>query len=401
MVFLIFSHFNQQSIKIKRMKNKLEQLKTLIDRGELISATLSSPHTIEKGVSKITVAPVFLKGALHYQLSEHVGNKVLHINMRVKDFLNWLEINLPRFKQGDFRGNEDHFHLLQNRKKELTVLQKRKTIATPVQLPLHNRQKKYLLEEGAPIPFLIEQNVMSKEGKVYPKMYDKFKQINRFLEMVSDVMGHFRETKKTINIVDFGSGKAYLTFALYHYLTHILKRDVKILGIDLKEDVVSSCNLLAKKLQFNDLSFVYGDIEKFFPREKIDMMIALHACDIATDLALKKAVEKGVEVILAVPCCQKELLKQIKCEPLDSLLRHGILRERFSSLVTDAARADLLEKAGYTVQVLEFIDMEHTPKNLLIRAFKGSSNQKIEAAKNRYSQFKSHLKINPSLEGWL
>jgi SAM-dependent methyltransferase len=253
-----------------------------------------------------------------------------------------------------------------------------------------------VLEEGQSVPFLIKLGVMNEEGKVYPKQSDKFRQINRFLEMVQDVLPHLSRHHK-LQIVDFGCGKAYLTFALHHYLT-MQGFDFDVMGLDLKEDVIALCQELAHQLGCKGLSFALGDINQYQTDSKVDMVVSLHACDTATDAALEKAIRWQADVILCVPCCQHELFNQIKNADLQPLLKHGSLKERFSALATDAARAQLLELLGYHVQVVEFIDLEHTPKSLLIRATKKEKNENQSKLWEAYKTYKQSLQINPSLE---
>lgn len=253
----------------------------------------------------------------------------------------------------------------------------------------HNRTKSYILEEGTPVPFLIDLGVQTEDGKIIKAKYDKFKQINRFLEFIEDILPTLPKGRK-LQIIDFGCGKSYLTFAVYYYLNRIQGLDVEIVGLDLKEDVIRRCNELAQKYKYEGLHFLQGDISTYEGRQnmpgerqldkeqeagaeyigKVDMVITLHACDTATDYALAKAVKWGAEVILSVPCCQHEVNKQIDCRELMPVLKYGLLKERMSALITDGVRANLLEENGYDVQILEFIDMEHTPKNILIRGIK-------------------------------
>lgn len=240
----------------------------------------------------------------------------------------------------------------------------------PAALPvLHNRGKQYLIPDGVPCPFLIEIGVMTREGQVRAAKYDKFRQVNRFLELVNDVLPELPQDG-VLRVVDFGCGKSYLTFALHHLLTVIHQRDVEIVGLDLKRDVMSHCESVARKLDCRGLTFRVGDIAAHETSDPVHLTVSLHACDVATDAALLKAIGWGTQVILAVPCCQHEFASKMSRELLPPLQRHGILRERFASLATDAYRALLLERNGYRTQVIEFIDMEHTPKNLMLRAIR-------------------------------
>lgn len=236
----------------------------------------------------------------------------------------------------------------------------------------HNRTKHYILEEGKPVDFLVGLGVQTPDGRVTKARFDKFRQINRYLEFIEDVIDEL-PTDRTIRIIDFGCGKSYLTFAMYYYLHELQHRDIQVTGLDLKTDVIKHCNELAEKLGYDRLKFERGDISTYEGTDVADMVVTLHACDLATDYALDKAVKWGARVILAVPCCQHELNRQITCDSLKPVLKYGIIKERIAALLTDALRANLLEQQGYETQILEFIDMEHTPKNLLIRAVKKGS----------------------------
>jgi len=235
---------------------------------------------------------------------------------------------------------------------------------------VHNRKKKYIIEEDRPVPFLIDLGVMSKNGKIIHAKYDKFKQINRYLEFVDDILEKLPKDRE-ITIVDFGCGKSYLTFALYYFLRELKEYQIKIIGLDLKEDVIEHCNLLSEKYGYGEnLKFYVGDIANYDELSSVDMVVTLHACDTATDHALYKAVKWGAKVILSVPCCQHELNAQISSDLLKPVFQYGLLKERMAALITDGLRAELLTRQGYDTQILEFIDMEHTPKNILIRAVK-------------------------------
>ena len=257
----------------------------------------------------------------------------------------------------------------------------------------HNRVKQYILKENIPVPFLIDLGVMNKEGRIITQKYDKFRQINRFLEFIQDILPKL-DQKKEVTILDFGCGKSYLTFAMYYYLRELKGYDVNIIGLDLKTDVIQKCNHLAEKYGYEKLHFYQGDIADYEGVSAVDMVVTLHACDTATDYALAKAVEWGAKVILSVPCCQHEVNRQIRNETLEPVLKYGILKERMSALFTDGIRANLLESMGYETQILEFIDMEHTPKNLLIRAVKTDNKKDIKKAENLMRA----LNISPSLE---
>jgi SAM-dependent methyltransferase len=370
-------------------------LEEWISNETLLQGVLSSPRD-KASPQKITLRPITIKSQKVYQLSLQHAQKVVHENIYSKNIVGALLKILPQYKQALFCTSAGDFHILFNKKGEATVLRKPPS-KTELQVLSHNRPKNYLLKEGTPIPFLVELGVMSPSGKVHADKRDKFRQINRFLEMIDDILPHLPKDK-TLRIVDFGCGKAYLTFALYHLLHIEKKYDLEIIGLDLKEDVVSFCQNVAKKLGFSHLRFIQGDIQSFSEEEEVDLVVCLHACDTATDEALAKAVEWNAQVILAVPCCQHELFKQVKCESLSPLLSHGILKERFAALVTDAARAQFLEILGYKTQVLEFIDLEHTPKNLLIRAVRQKRKVNQSELIANYKNFKELLHINPKIE---
>lgn len=366
----------------------------------VIRATFSSPLDKAKtSIEKVTVKAISMKNTLYFQLSIFKGQQVFHENLTESAFVKKVMGELvPSYKQALLRTETEEFQILNNKKQKPAFLRRAALKLAPSKE--HDRKKHYILEEGQYIPFLVKLGVMSSEGKVLAKKSDKFKQLNRFLEMIRDVVPYLERSKK-LQIVDFGCGKAYLTFAVYHYLHHILGYEVQILGLDLKQEVVEYCQSVADHLKFDGLKFSVGDINDYVPDHSVDMVITLHACDTATDAAIEKAVHWNAKIILSVPCCQHELFSQIQNEALSPLLTHGVLRERFSALVTDAARAQILEIIGYTTQVMEFIDLEHTPKNLLIRAIK--RDQKVNKAKllAEYYRFKESLGIRPSLEGRL
>lgn len=375
----------------------LEKLKAILENHtqDLIQAVLSSPKQ-KNGCQKIVLRPIQTKHGFHYQVSEHYPSKVIHKNIKPEEAPHFISQKLEQdFKQGVLYTPAADYHILISQKQKMTILTK-KPSKSLVMAP-HNRPKSYLLPEGEPVDFLVHLGVMTAEGKVKAQRMDKFRQINRFLEIVDDTLDQLPKDK-TVRIIDFGCGKSYLTFALYFYLHHVKKLPVKIIGLDLKADVVSFCQQVAETLQYEHLSFRVGDINAIESPGKIDMVVSLHACDTATDAALEKAIKWGAEIILAVPCCQHELYNQVSNNALAPLLKHGILKERFAALATDAARAQLLELLGYQAQILEFIDMEHTPKNLLIRAVRAKGKIKQKEAAERYLAYKKALQISPSLE---
>lgn len=372
-----------------------ELIDYLLEKGGLISGTLSAPFE-KSSPSKVVIRPIDQKGTLLYQFEEYSGEQVFHRNLSKNNSLTWLCETIPGYKQSCLYSSQADYQILVNRKGLITILKHPPT--KEAKSFEHNRRKNYLLRDGEKIPFLIHLGIMTPNGKVIPGKMDKFRQINRFLEIIDDILPYL-EKDKVINIIDFGCGKAYLTFAVYHFLQEVKKLQIVLTGVDLKEQVISDCQRLANLLGYDrNLFFIHGDIGHYDPEGNVDLMVSLHACDTATDAALEKAVRWKARVILSAPCCQHELYSQVQNDALQPLLKHGILKERFASLATDAARAQLLEVLGYEVQVLEFIDAEHTPKNLLIRAHKILKPSQSTVAWQRYQAFKEALRISPSLE---
>lgn len=378
-----------------------ELLRGLVAQQALVQVTLSNPrHKSEATPSKVKAKPVIVRGEPHFQLERTVGTKVLHENIPYADAADLLaELLGSSYKQALVQAKDTDYQVLVNKKGQETILQRGATKTSATALPVaHNRQKHYVLAEGEPVPFLVELGVMNASGKVLAHKYDKFRQMNRFLEMVADSVPHLAKDKP-LTIIDFGCGKSYLTFALYHYLVHTLGLDIRIIGLDLKVDVIRHCTEIADKLGYDRLQFSVGDINRYEGATQVDMVVTLHACDTATDAALEKAVRWGADVILSVPCCQHELFAQVDSDTLAPMLSHGIIRERFSAMATDAVRAHLLELVGYKAQILEFIDLEHTPKNLLIRAVKQAHKPAYVAKQAAaYLTFRQFLHIDPYLE---
>ena len=368
----------------------------IIDDQALIFCVLSNVKKgVEKTYTKADVKPVEIKNALYYQVSYYQDAKVTHQNLspsEIKAF--FAEVMGAYFKQAQFYTKTSDLQVLFNKKGEGTILSK-----PPSRFEVtlsHNRQKNYLIPEGTQCDFMQALGVMDPEGRVFKKKYDKFRQLNKYLEFVEDVLPALGEN---ITIIDFGCGKAYLTFALYHYLVRMQNRNVKIIGLDLKQDVIDFCNQTALGLGYEGLSFEIGDIKAFEFAGNVDMVVSLHACDTATDEAIGKAVSWNAKVIYAVPCCQHELFGQIKNEDMAPLLVHGIVRDKLATIVTDTLRANALEAVGYQVQMLEFIDMTHTPKNILIRAVKtAKSDAALREDYIRYRAFRDIWQVNPRID---
>ena len=295
------------------------------------------------------------------------------------------------FKQCEIAGKDVTAGILVSKKGKVTVnVRKNKlqqiSMKQEETLLQHNRTKNYILKEGIPVPFLIDLGVMNRHGDIVKSRYDKFRQINRFLEFIRDVEGELPKNRE-ITIIDFGCGKSYLTFAVYYYLHELKGLDISITGLDLKKDVIEKCNRLSNSYGYDKLIFKPGDIAEYTGQNSVDMVITLHACDTATDYALYKAVSWNSKVILSVPCCQHELNKQIHNKTMQPVLNYGILKERMAALMTDAIRAEVLKFKGYKTDILEFIDMEHTPKNLLIRAVRSNETGDIQSLKQMVSDY--------------
>lgn len=343
-----------------------------------VKIVLSNVADKEQRIQKVQIE----KKEKHFQIAQYSDKQVFHKNVDEEELISFcieeLGVNFLQLNAW-MLGGEASLKLTKKRKL-LFDIKKADNSALADEVRDNNRKKNYILEEGKVIEPLIDLGIFTKEGKIVSSMYDKFKQINRFIEIIDD------ELKKKIithlNIIDFGCGKSYLTFIVYYYLTEIKKIKVNMIGLDLKEDVIKKCNNAAKKYGYENLSFELGDINGYKAPFKVDMVITLHACDMATDFALYNAINWGAGYIFSVPCCQHELNAEIKSETFSLMTRYGIIKERFSALVTDAIRGNLLEYMGYNVNLLEFVDLSHTPKNILIRAVKNpnkAENVKLRA----------------------
>lgn len=379
----------------------MEKVRQLLEKNlneNTLRAVVSNRRS--KQVSqKLVFRPFMEKNKLMFQREEYANNQVFHENMdketAVEQICTFLEKD---YKQLDLLCEQSSFSALVSKKGKSTIKENKNQIAKKIDLS-HNRKKRYILDTDEVIPFLVDLGVQTKEGKIVDKKYKKYKQINRFLEFVKDVLPELPKDRP-VKIIDFGCGKSYLTFAVYYYLHIMNGRDVEMIGLDLKKDVIAHCNRMAEKYEYTSLHFLEGDISTYDGADSADMVITLHACDVATDFALDKAVHWNAKVILSVPCCQHELNAQIENDMLEPLLKYGILKERFAALLTDALRANLLEQNGYEVQILEFIDMEHTPKNLLIRAVKQGekADKKQEKLENSYKTLCDELNAHGTLE---
>lgn len=384
----------------------MEELKILLQKilnKDLQQIILSNSRHPEQ-TQKVKIRPVLIREELLFQETAYRGTQAFHENFTAEQLTDRICTALQeQFRQGEFSAKILQATALVSKKGKLTLKVKNsgkapRTAASEeeeLQALAHNRTKHYILEEGKPVDFLVGLGVQTPDGRVTRARFDKFRQINRYLEFIEDVIDELPKDR-TIRIIDFGCGKSYLTFAMYYYLHELQHRDIQVTGLDLKTDVIQHCNELAEKLGYDRLKFERGDISTYEGTDVADMVVTLHACDLATDYALDKAVKWGARVILAVPCCQHELNRQIKCDPLKPVLKYGIIKERVAALLTDALRANLLEQQGYETQILEFIDMEHTPKNLLIRAVKKNGMRPKKSAD--IGTVEELLHVAPTLE---
>ncbi len=338
-------------------------------------------------LQKLSARPIELSGERRYQLAERRGKQEFHHNLTAEELLFRITAALgQQFQQADLFTPEADFSARWIRDSVLRVTRRKPSKPAP---PLtHDRRKQYLIPEGRPCPFLAEIGVMTPAGQVKASKQAKFRQVNRFLEFVDDVLPELPPTG-ILRVIDFGCGKSYLTFALRYLLTELRGREVEIIGLDLKAEVVRDCQRIAEKLGCHGLRFEVGDIVGYAAAGPVDLSVSLHACDTATDAAIAQAVRWKAKVILAVPCCQHEVFGLLSDDSLPGLLRHGILKERFAALATDALRAALLEVVGYRTQVMEFIDLEHTPKNLLLRSVRAEHPN--SESRDLYERLKAQL----------
>ncbi|MCR4949322.1 MAG: SAM-dependent methyltransferase [Treponema sp.] len=380
----------------------------------ILSVTLSKPagnveESLGKPFIKIKIRAVNTADGASFAAEMFTKTQVFHRKFSEGELTDFLMANSGiTFKNVVTRTDTEEITLLTNKKGKTTELRKKLAKAPvfstgsttgPLKI-LPEKKKNYLLPEGTPVPFLILLGIMNDDGKVISSRYDKFRQINRFLEFIDDVLPEFSDKTaagQPVRIADFGCGKSYLTFAVHYFLTEIKKLPCEIEGLDLKEEVITYCNDMVKKLKLKGLVFHTGNIADYSGKHSPDLVITLHACDTATDYALKYAVERGARAILSVPCCQHQINQQLPKtteapEEFKPLLKWGIIKEKFASLVTDALRGEWLEQQGYNVQMLEFIDMEHTPKNILIRAIKKASQKSTQTPELLQS-----LKITPEI----
>lgn len=404
----------------RKESKDIEQVLELFLNESLERILLSNPVDRERMI-KSRLRPLVLKGELVFQAEEQVGKQAFHRNMdKVETVCYMKDMLAGSFRQAEIASGLGNATILVSKKGRAAIkvkLAKQSAAsgtgrasggaapgpmpsgAVPVQIQAgsrllcHNRRKRYILEEGIPVPFLVDLGVMTPEGRVVNSRYDKYRQINRFLEYIEDILPNLDQVREN-RIIDFGCGKSYLTFAMYYYLKVMKGYPVRIIGLDLKQDVIDHCSRLSKQYGYEGLDFYHGDIAGYEGADHVDMVVTLHACDIATDFALQKAVDWGAKVILSVPCCQHELAGQMKNDLMKPVLQYGLIKERTAALYTDAIRAQVLERCGYRTQILEFIDMEHTPKNILIRAIRQGKKKDNGPQLKELIQF---LGVEPSI----
>lgn len=363
-----------------------------IEIKSIIKGTISNPRNNSKYI-KGYIRPVEIKENSMMQIELFTKTQSFAHNYNYDEFSEIINtIMLDSFFQLNIITNEYNYSFKYTKKNHLLSNKiKNKEIKTLLKVS-HNKQKKYILNDGNIIPPLVDLGVMTQDGKIVPSYYDKYRQINRFLEIIDDTIKDFKEQE--LNIIDFGCGKSYLTFIVYYYLVNIKKIKTNIIGLDLKADVIKKCNEIAKNYGYNSLNFEIGDISLYKPHFRVDLIITLHACDVATDYAMYHAIKLHSKYLLSVPCCQHEINNQIK-KSSSFLASYGIVKERMSALLTDTIRAKLLEYSGYNVDILGFVDFDASPKNLLVRAkYTGNSNAK---ALDEVNQILDEFKIVQTL----
>ncbi|SOC41979.1 class I SAM-dependent methyltransferase [Ureibacillus acetophenoni] len=376
---------------------KVELMKRITDK-HLVNATISQPRQKSSEIKRVKLKPIELKGIYHIQFEYQYERILKHENVQLDNIGKFIDDIFDQFRQAHMQFTKETIQI-QLSKKNKVLWKSDKTVEKKEVNLSHNRKKQYLLDDSTPYPFLIRLGVQTEEGKVKKQKYDKFKQINRFVEFIDDSLDYLPKDKQ-IRILDFGSGKSYLTFALYHYLKVEKGLNIKVTGLDLKKEVIEECRKIASDLEYTDLEFLVGDINDYNEESSVDMVVTLHACDVATDMALARAVKWGSKVILSVPCCQHELNRQLDSPALNIMTQHGLIRERFAALATDSIRAEILTLVGYETQVLEFIDIEHTPKNILLRAYYTGKKPTVEQ-RERYNEFVHFLSAKPFLQNEL
>lgn len=370
----------------------ISEILTHIANNNINKITFSNIRNKELELDKVIGKLVSIKESINLQLEYRYKRIIKHTNIVTtdsSDIENLIKELFELAKDINVVTIDENINIKISKKFKISVNRK-KTASKAISFE-HNKKKDYFLDEKQKYPFLIELGIQNKDGKVIKSKYNKFKQINKYLEFIKQATTQL-DSNKQITILDFGSGKSYLTFSTYYYLTEVLNINVKIIGIDLKKEVIEHCNNIAEKLNFSNLSFIYGDVIDYENKDKIDMVISLHACNTATDIAILKALGWKAKVFFAVPCCQKEVNSQLNDDFLPFMLKHGIVKEKFSTLLTDSIRSEVLEAFGYKSDIVEFISAENTPKNQLIRAYRTTNNVDKDKLSN-IEKFTSSLNV--------
>lgn len=369
----------------------IEKALVAIDIENLLEIRLTNPWTGAIKEEKITIRRISLKGDEKYQIESFRGPQAFHQNIEKTELRAHMVSLGKNYRSWYVKLKTKNLHYRISKKKKVLVQEEKAQNQADF---AHDREKNYILKEGMPIDFLIYLGIMNEKGQVFKDRRDKFKQLNSYLVFIDTVLKHF-PADKPLKIVDFGCGKSYLTFSLYYYLKEKGYEQLQLIGLDLKEEVIRKCNQMARDLRLDDLTFLKGDIRNY-QDENIDMVISLHACDTATDYAIYQSILWRAKVLMMVPCCQHEVAGQLPQEAFGLMLKHGILKEKFAALLTDAIRAEIIRCAGYEVDVMEFIDMAHTPKNILIRGIL-TKPQKDFVPSEALNRLLSDYGVNPTL----
>ena len=383
--------------KLQELFNRIFCPEKEDNSGNLIKIIFSAKRKKSLDLNRVTIRPLILGGQLMYQAEYTYPKKVTHANLSAGHAAE-ISLSLIKsdFKQVNIFLADEEIQVLAAKPENPRITSKRTSPVSSASFS-HNRTKQYIIPDGSPCDFLIELGVMGSDGKVFPRAYSKFRQINRYLEIVDDVF-RYLPSGRTLRIIDFGCGKAYLTFALYHYLKKIKNRDVEIIGLDLKEDVIRFCSDAAQRLGYSQLKFIMGNIADY-TNDKADMVVTLHACDTATDYALINAVKWGTKVILSVPCCQHELFSQIKNDLHQPILKYGILKDRLTEYLTDGLRGLKLEACGYDVAMIEFTSLEHTARNIMIKAVRTRPiKSRMAKAQEQYEALCEFYHVKPTID---
>ena len=378
-------------------KNQIRIILQKINPNDVIKLIISNRKKSDYQYNKVVITPLKKDETIRFKVESFTSKQAFQTQIALSSLTDFLESELSRnFKQLDCTLTNKYISIKVSKKDKILFNEKKTVNQENSVTTSHDREKNYILQKGTYVPALYELGIISKDGKVLNSGFDKFKQINRFVEIIDDSIKNIK--KDNINIIDFGCGKSYLTFVLYHYLTEIKKINANIIGLDLKEDVINKCNMTAEKYGYSNLRFFCGDIKDYKTDFTPDIVITLHACDTATDYALYNSIMWNAKYIFSVPCCQHEVNNTIETNTLSALTDFGIVKERVSALITDTMRAKILEVCGYSVDLMEFIDISHSPKNLLIRAKKAKISEKKKTdSLNKINSLKKEFSFDQTL----